>query len=113
MSVSIKLLLKNKKMQDQTYPIIIQLLKDGKSKVFSTGISCLKEQWDGTQLKKSHPNYQKRNLILSGLKQKALKIIDEYMAEEIDFSLMDFENKFKIESKNVYIDDKLSMDKMK
>jgi integrase/recombinase XerD len=95
MSVSIKLLLKNKKMQDQTYPIILQLLKDGKSKVLSTGISCLKEQWDGTQLKKSHPNYQKRNLILSGLKQKALKIIDEYMAEEIDFSLMDFENKFK------------------
>ena len=100
MSVSIKLLLKNKKMQDQTYPIILQLLKDGKSKVFTTGISCLKEEWDGIQLKKNHPNYQKRNLILSGLKQKALKIIDEYMAEEMDFSMMDFENKYKSDRVN-------------
>lgn len=95
MSVSIKLLLKNKKMQDQTYPIIIQLLKDGKSKVFSTGISCLKEQWDGTQLKKSHPNYQKRNLILSNAKNKALKIIDEFASDEADFTLIDFEAKFR------------------
>lgn len=31
----------------------------------------------------------------------------------LDFFKEWFENKFKIESKNVYIDDKLSMDKMK
>jgi integrase/recombinase XerD len=55
----------------------------------------LKNDWDGSQLKKSHPNYQKRNLILTGLRQKALKIIDEYQEENAEFTLLDFEKKFK------------------
>jgi integrase/recombinase XerD len=100
MATSIKILLKNKERKDQTYPIILQIIKDGKSKIFSTEICCLKNDWDGSQLKKSHPNYQKRNLILSGLRQKALKIIDEYQEENADFTLLDFEKKFKGEKLN-------------
>ncbi|HLF52575.1 site-specific integrase [Flavobacterium sp.] len=100
MAISIKLLLKNKPLSDKTLPIILQIIKDGKSKIFSTKISCIEKDWDGSQLKKSHPNYQKRNLILSGLKQKALKIIDEYQEEDSDFTLLDFEKKFKGEKLN-------------
>ena len=62
--------------------IDIVLIIDGKSASWE-----IKKDFDGEQLKKSHPNYQKRNLILSSLKQKALKIIDEYfkLKEECKF----------------------------
>jgi len=100
MSISIKILLKNKPRSDGTYPIILQVIKDGKVKIFSTGITCKKKDFDGEQLKKSHHNYQKRNLILSSLKQKSLKIIDEYLEEDSDFTLLDFEKKFKGEKVN-------------
>lgn len=100
MNISIKILLKNKIRSDGTFPIILQIIKDGKTKIFSTGITCLKKDFDGVQLKKSHSNYQKRNLILSGLKQKALKIIDEYLEEGSDFTLLDFEKKYKGEKVN-------------
>lgn len=100
MAISVKTILKNKSLADNTYPIVIQIIKDGRTKIISTGLSCFKTDWDGIQLKKSHPNYQKRNLILSGLKQKALKIIDDFNEERVDFTLKDFENKYKGEKAN-------------
>lgn len=100
MAVSIKTILKNKPLSDNTFPIVLQIIKDGRTKIISTGISCTKNDWNGLELKKSHPNYQKRNLILSGLKQKALKIIDDFNEEGVDFTLNDFENKYKGEKTN-------------
>lgn len=100
MATSVKILIKNKPLSDDTFPIVLQIIKDGKVKIISTGLSCLKTDWDGNQLKKSHPNYQKRNLILSKQKQKALQIIDEFQTEEMDFTLSDFEKKFKGEKHN-------------
>jgi integrase len=100
MTISVKLKLKNKPRSDRTLPIMLQIIKDGKAKVISTGISCLENDWDGSELKKSHTNYQKRNLILSNIKSKALKIIDDFATDEADFTLIDFEAKFKGEKIN-------------
>lgn len=80
MATSIKLIRKNKLRADNTYPIMLQIIKDGKVKLFSTGITCQENDWEGEQLKKSHQNYQKRNLILSNIKNKALKIIDDFIS---------------------------------
>ncbi|MES2573349.1 MAG: site-specific integrase [Bacteroidota bacterium] len=96
MAHSIKLIRKNKALTDKTFPIMLQIIKDGKVKLFSTGISCLINEWDGNQLKKPHPNYQQRNLILQqNFKTKALKIIDEFTRSDTDFTLVDFEMKFR------------------
>lgn len=95
MATSVKLLLKNKPRSDFTYPIVLQVIKDGKAKVISTGISCNKSDWTGQELKRTHPNFQKRNLILMNIKQRALKIIDDFIEEGIDFTLNDFEKLFK------------------
>lgn len=100
MATSIKLIKKNKARSDQTFPIMLQIIKDGKTKVISTGINCLENEWDGAQLRRSHTNYQKRNLILSNIKNKALKIIDDFVTDEIDFTLLDFERKFNGEKAN-------------
>lgn len=95
MATSIKLILKNKIRADGTFPIMLQIIKDGKTKLISTEISCLQSQWDGKELKKNHTNYQKRNLILTSIKSKALKIVDEFNSDEIDFTLSDFEAKYR------------------
>lgn len=74
MAHSVKLILKNKSLADKTFPIMLQIIKDGKVKLFGTQISCLPTEWDGNQLKKPHPNFQQRNLILQqNFKTKALK----------------------------------------
>lgn len=86
--------MKKKARSDNTYPIMLQIIKDGDVKLFSTGISCFDGDWDGSQLKRCHPNFQKRNLILSNTKNKALKIIDEFVSDEEDYTLKDFEAKF-------------------
>ncbi|UOV42434.1 site-specific integrase, partial [Flavobacterium psychrophilum] len=100
MATSIKLIRKNKIRADGTFPIMIQIIKDGKTKLITTGITCLENEWEGEQLKKVHSNYQKRNLILSNFKNKALKIIDDFVTDEIDFTLSDFERKFNGEKAN-------------
>ncbi|MBD3723983.1 MAG: site-specific integrase [Flavobacteriaceae bacterium] len=94
MSVSIKLILKNKIRNDGTYPIMLRVIKDRRVKMFSTGINCLENDWDGEKLKKTHSNHLKRNLILSNFKNKALKIIDDFVSDDIDFSLEDFSDRF-------------------
>lgn len=95
MAHSIKLILKKKPLADKTFPIMLQVIKDGKVKLFGTQISCLPHEWDGNQLKKPHPNFQQRNLILQqNFKTKALKIIDEFSRNDTDFTLVDFKMKF-------------------
>ena len=100
MATSVKLLLKNKPRSDFTFPIVLQVIKDGKAKVISTGINCNKTDWTGLELKRTHPNFQKRNLILMNIKQRALKIIDDFIEEGIDFTLNDFEKIFKGDKQN-------------
>jgi integrase len=86
--------MKNKPRSDNTFPVMLQIIKDGRVKLISTGINCLENDWSGTELKKTHTNYQKRNLILANIKSRALKIIDEFVSDEMDFTLIDFEAKF-------------------
>ncbi|MDC1365075.1 site-specific integrase [Algibacter sp.] len=94
---SIKILLKNKPSSDGEYPIILRIIKDRKTKRVSLGMNCFKKDWDETnfQFKKSQPNYLQRNRVLLKLKAKALKIIDDFNLEGIDFTLNQFEEKFR------------------
>jgi site-specific recombinase XerD len=100
MAISIKIILKNKIRKDNTFPLVLQIIKDGKTKIITTGMSCSKNDWDGVQLKKSHPNYAKRNLILTNIRQKAMKLVDEFTEEEQEFTLNDFELRFNGEKQN-------------
>lgn len=94
---SIKILLRDKATKDGMFPIILKIIKDRKPKVISLGMECLKKDWDeaNSQFKKSHPNYLQRNRVLLKRKDKALKVIDEFNMEDIDFTLTQFEEKFR------------------
>lgn len=94
---SIKILLRNKPNQEGQCPIVLKIIKDRKPKVITLGISCLKKDWDEAngQFKKSEKNYLQRNRALLKKKEQALKIIDDFFLEGIDFTLNQFEAKFR------------------
>lgn len=56
-----------------------------------------KNEWntEKKEFHKNHPNYIQRNAILSKLKSKAFSVIDDFRNENIDFSLLQFEERFR------------------
>ena len=99
---SIKITLRDKPNTRGEYPIIMRIVKDRKSKTITLGISCKMEHWDITnnKFKKSYPNWNQRNRILLKLEQKALKIIDDFTIQNMDFTLSHFEDKFRGNNSN-------------
>jgi integrase/recombinase XerD len=99
---SIKILLKDKPNSEGLYPVVLRITKDRKNKFISLGMRCLKKDWDdkGLQFKKSYPSFSQGNRALLQLKQKALTIIDGFNLDEIDFTLNQFEEKFKGKERN-------------
>jgi integrase/recombinase XerD len=94
---TIKIVLRDKPNKEGLYPIVFKITKERRTKLITLGIDCFKKDWDEklSQFKKSYPNYMQRNRVLLGLKQKALTIIDGFNLEEIDFTLNQFEEKFR------------------
>lgn len=94
---SIKILLRDKANKQGLYPVILKIIKNRKVKVISLGLECDKNEWDdaSSSFKKNHNNYIQRNRILLKLEDRALKIIDDYKMEDLDFSLKQFEQKFR------------------
>jgi site-specific recombinase XerD len=99
---TIKILKRNKANSEGLYPIVLRITKDRKIKLITLGMECLKKDWDEKEasFKKSYPNYMQRNRVILNLKQKALAIIDNFNLEEIDFTLNQFEEKFRGKNKS-------------
>ena len=94
---SIKILLRKKANSQGECPIVMRIVKDRKSKTITLGISTVPKDWDEklSRFKRSHTNWNQRNRILLGLEQKALKIIDDFIASKSDFTLKQFEEIFR------------------
>ena len=94
---SVKVVLRDKQNKEGKYPIVLRITKDRKVKIISLGMDCELQDWDNrsSQFKKSMSNYIQKNIILSNLKQKAWAIIDGFNIEEVDFTLTQFEQKFR------------------
>ncbi len=94
---SIKIILRDKITQEGMYPIVLRIIKNRKSKLISIGLECLKKDWDedNNQFKRSHPNHLQRNRLLLKYKEMGLGIIDGFLMDDIDFTLDQFENKFR------------------
>ncbi len=94
---SIKILLRNKPNKEGQYPVVLKIIKDRKSKLITLGINCFEKDWDKAngQFKRSEKNYMQRNRVLLRKREEALKIIDDFLLENIDFTLNQFETKFR------------------
>ena len=93
----ISILLREAQNKNGLYPIVLRIIKNRKIKIITIGIDCDKTNWDekSSQFNKSMPNHIQKNLILSNLKQKAWTIIDQFNVDEVDFTLNQFEEKFR------------------
>jgi len=103
---SIKIKLKDKPTKEGLYPIVLSIIKDRKTKVIALGIKCLKKDWNeaNAELKRTHKDYVQQNIVLNQKKDKALKIIYDFELEDVDFTLTQFEEKFRgIKDKNITV----------
>lgn len=94
---SIRIILRDKATKEGMFPVVLRITKDRKSKLISLGFECEKKDWDerNKEFKRSHKNYQQRNRLLLKYKEKAMKIIDEFAQEDTNFTLSQFEMKFR------------------
>ena len=97
--ISVKILLRNKPRNDGFYPVVLRAIKDRKVKLISLGLHCKKTDWDesNSKFKKSHPEYMRRNRLLLELQSRAYKVIDEFIEQQVDFTLNQFESKFRFQ----------------
>ena len=94
---SIKVLLRDKENKEGLYPVILRITKDRKIKIITLSLECQKKDWNekDSQFKKSFNNYVQSNRVILGVKQKALAIISDFSLEEFDFTLSQFEDRFR------------------
>lgn len=97
--VNIKIIIRRKRLSNGQYPIYLRVTKDRKSKYFKTIFNVLENEWDSTfgRFKRSHPNYIQNNRLLLKIQERAYKLVTELELEKEDFSLEDFEKRFRVE----------------
>lgn len=99
---TIKIILRDKPNKNGLYPVILRVTKDRKIKIITLGIESNQKDWDEkeSQFKKSFHNHVQWNRVLLKSKQKAWEIIGEFNFDEIDFTLNQFEEKFRGKEQN-------------
>ena len=85
---SIKIILKNKANKHNKYPLYVQIIKDRKKSLMSTGHYVEKDQWDSVKqhVRKSNPEAQTINTSLRDKLANASKKMVELDIEEKDLS---------------------------
>ncbi|MGB5370239.1 MAG: site-specific integrase [Flavobacteriaceae bacterium] len=101
--VNVKTILRKKKLSNGNYPVCLRITKDRKSKYFKTIFNANEDEWDHNagKFNKRNLNYLQNNRLLHKFQDRALKIIGELNIERDDFSLDDFEKKYRVESNPV------------
>lgn len=97
--INIKIVIRKKVLSNGQYPIFLRVTKDRRSKYFKTIFNVLENEWDTTKgrFKKSNSNYIQNNRLLIKIQERAYKVLTEIEIEKEDFSLEDFEKKFRME----------------
>lgn len=100
---TVKTVLKKTKLADGSYPISIRVSKDRKSKFFQTIFRAFPNEWNQTtgSFTTKNSNSIQNNRLLLKFKDRALKILSDLEMETDDFTLRDFENRFRIVSNPV------------
>lgn len=93
----LKFIIRNTTLTDGQHRIALRITKNRKSKIISMNFRCKKSEWDtiSCQFKKNYKNHVQSNMTLLKLKEKGLKVINDFCLEGIDFSLSQFEEKFR------------------
>ena len=97
---TVKTVLRKTKLADGSYPISLRVSKDRQSKYFQTIFRAFPNEWNptsGSFTSKNTNNIQNNRLLLK-FKDRALKILSDLEMDKSDFTLKDFENRFRVVS---------------
>src|SRR5690606_4974241 len=95
MNTSIKIILDSKAASNGQHSVYLRIIKERKSKKIALNLRCEKKYFENEQFLKGHPNYKEQNKLLISMKARAEKIVRDLQLDTINFSLDDFENKFR------------------
>ena len=109
---SIKVLLfTSKVLKNGEHPIMIRLIKDRKIKYISVGHNCSLDLWDSVKdrPKRKHPYYRELEINIELKLADAKKLVLNLENEQQDFTVNDFEKKYRNQNKHttfyVYLDE--------
>lgn len=97
---TIKIVLQERKFEEGDHPVVLRVVKNRKKKEISLGLRCFENQFENQEFTKNYPDHDIHNDLLLAHRSKARKIIREFQLEEHDFTLEEFEKKFRGERKN-------------
>lgn len=111
-NITMKYVLDSKPLSDGRHSIYLRLIKDRKRKNINVGIRCKQKHFQNEELSKQHSGYKLDNALLLSLKNKALKIIRDFQVENHNFTLEEFEKKFRGKEENQKINVLLFFDEI-
>ncbi len=97
---TIKTVLRQTELSNKKFPISLRVTKDRKSKFFSTIFKAFENEWDekSGRFNKNNSNYIQSNRVLGKFEDRALKVLAELELGKEQYTLDDFEQKFRIDS---------------
>lgn len=93
--ISIKIILANRKLANNTSPVVLRIIKDRKSREIPLPFRCKKDEFENQEFSRNVDNFRKKNRYLLEVRQKANKIIDDLLLKKDDFTLDEFVAIFK------------------
>lgn len=94
-NATVKIVLDSKPMSNSYHTVYLRIIKERKRKNLSLGLKCLKEDFENEQFTKKHKGYKVENELLTNFKSRASQIIRDFQLDNFNYSLEDFEIKFR------------------
>ncbi len=92
---TIKVVMGSKPLSDGQHLVYLRITKNRKKKEISLNLKGFKERFISEQFIKPHPNLRIENELILKLKQHAFSIIRNFQINDEDFTLNEFEQKFR------------------
>jgi len=101
--INVKIVLRKKRLSNGDFPVCLRVTKDRKTKYFKTIFNATEDEWNSSSGKfnKRNSNYLQNNRLLIKFQDRALQILGELKIESDDFTMEDFEKKYRVISNPV------------
>ncbi|MDT0687678.1 site-specific integrase [Autumnicola psychrophila] len=101
--INVRIVLRKKRLSNGDFPVCLRVTKDRKTKYFKTIFNANEDEWNSSagKFNKRNANYLQNNRLLIKFQDRALQILGEMKIESDDFTLEDFEKKYRVLSNPV------------
>ncbi|SMG45203.1 site-specific integrase [Arenibacter troitsensis] len=96
--ITLKIVLKKKLLSDGTYPVCLRVTKERQCRHYKTPFNAKLDEWiDSTgSFNKRNPNHVQFNRLLVKFKERAYQIITDLEIENPDYSIQEFDSRYRV-----------------